>query len=78
MFLRSIRAHYNYMEEGPDTWFLKYPTCGHIERQSPINIITSDLIYNSSLKPFSFVNYNYNYTWSLSRPGEELSSKIFF
>lgn len=44
--------------EGPDHWHLDYPHCGGV-KQSPINIVTSDVIVDSKrLTPIEFRNYD--------------------
>ena len=61
--IKSRETKY-YEENGPDTWFLDYPTCAGLQ-QSPINIESSNILYDPSLKPFKFVNYNYIFDMQL-------------
>lgn len=43
---------------GPDTWPDLFPTCGGT-RQSPVALITSQTIWDFTLKPFEFENYDH-------------------
>ena len=61
--IKSLEAKY-YEEDGPDSWFINYPTCAGLQ-QSPINIESSNIIYDASLKPFEFFNYNYIFDMEL-------------
>ena len=68
VYFMSCSAEFDYMQNGPDQWFLNYPSCKG-EAQSPINIITQNLVLDQQLSPFQFVNLNSNFTWTLYPPG---------
>ncbi len=66
-------SNWDYQKNGPSSWFLNYPACGTgqiTEKQSPINIITSNLEFDSSLKPFKMNYYDSNITWKLSKTAD--------
>ena len=65
-----ICENWDYEEKGPDFWFTEYATCGYGSMQSPINIQTTNLQYSSSLKPFTFIDYNQNITFNITNNGE--------
>lgn len=57
VLVQSIHcSEYDYERLGPDAWFLEFPACGG-SAQSPINIITKDVIHDDKLAPFKFINY---------------------
>ena len=62
---------WNYEELGPDTWKQNpnFPSCGSGQKQSPINIISSTVAYDSSLAPINFNNYSQTITWNISNNG---------
>lgn len=73
-FQSSNRSHWDYGREGPDTWPHAYDTCEG-ESQSPINIRTSRLKYESSLAPLSLNGYNANmsaYIWNFTHNGHAI------
>lgn len=63
----------------PDEWHLVYPHCGGV-KQSPINIISTDVILNSSLlTPFVFTNYNttkINSTFNITNNGHTVQVDV--
>ena len=61
-------AEFDYKENGPDQWFLNYPSCKG-EAQSPINIQTQNLALDPQLSAFNFVNLDSNFIWTLYPPG---------
>ncbi|XP_068934000.1 carbonic anhydrase 4 [Petaurus breviceps papuanus] len=46
------------------------------QQQSPIDIDTDKTIRNSSLKPFSFTNYDWRELWSLKNNGHSVEVKL--
>ncbi len=55
---------FDYERNGPDSWFIKYPSCKG-KSQSPINIAESTTVYDASLKPFRFLNYGQVFNWTV-------------
>ena len=67
-------THWDYGREGPDTWPHTYDTCEG-EAQSPIDIRTSRVKYDSSFPPLSLNGYNANmstYTWNFTHNGHTI------
>jgi len=60
---------WNYDTLGPDYWKVPYPKCDG-QRQSPINIITKDVVYDSKLKDISFNDYNTLISWNLTNTAD--------
>ena len=67
-FMSCSSPEFDYMQNGPDQWFVNYPSCKG-EAQSPINIMTRNLVLDPQLSPFQFVNLDSNFTWTLYPPG---------
>ena len=57
-------TEFDYDMNGPDTWFIKSPMCA-CSAQSPINIDTISVEYNSDLQPLDFSNYDNIFTWKM-------------
>ena len=60
--------NWNYEELGLDEWLADFPQCKGVQ-QSPINIVTSNAVYNASLKPFEFIFYDMNLKLNFSNNG---------
>ncbi|CAF1185550.1 unnamed protein product [Adineta steineri] len=66
--------HWDYGREGPDTWAHTYDTCEG-EAQSPIDIQTSHVKYDSKLTPLSLNGYTSNmssYVWNFTHNGHAI------
>lgn len=58
---------FDYQENGPDTWHNFHADCGLTE-QSPIDIVTSQLEVDSTMKNMKFVGYNNkSLEWSVTK-----------
>lgn len=51
------KIHFLHPWAGPAQWHQSYEDCKG-NRQSPVNIVTRDVVYEKSLKPLSFEGYN--------------------
>jgi carbonic anhydrase len=72
-------ADWNYESQGPDVWIHQYAACSGLS-QSPINLITQNTIFDSSLSPVNFLNYDALLTWNVTNTGRTCESshhKIF-
>ncbi len=70
----SFHVEWNYQREGPDTWPHKYDACEG-EAQSPIDIRTSRVKYDSNLIPLSLNGYTTNislYVWNFTHNGHTI------
>ena len=55
----SSKKEWNYDTLGPDYWKVKYSEeCGFGEKQSPINILTDEVVFSKKLKNINFISYN--------------------
>lgn len=59
---------WNYDVKGPRFWPQEYPLCSGA-LQSPINIITSQAIYDMNLGDITFNNYNVVLYWNATNNG---------
>lgn len=59
---------WNYDREGPDFWKEEFLNCKG-QKQSPIDITTDYLQYDSNLKSINFFNYDKNSNWNISHNG---------
>ena len=66
-FIEKKDTEFDYDTNGPDTWFIKSPMCGG-SAQSPINIETASVEYNSALQPLDFSIYDNTFTWKIFEP----------
>ena len=57
---------WDYFGKGPDLWFTLYDQCDGVE-QSPIDIITDDIVYDSNLPKMKFFNYEKLIYWNVTR-----------
>jgi carbonic anhydrase len=77
LFLLLNYSHHlpwDYEREGPDTWPHTYDECEG-EAQSPIDIRTSHVKYNSNLSPLSLNGYTTNislYVWNFTHNGHTI------
>jgi carbonic anhydrase len=62
------QGSWNYESEGPDVWAREYPGCSG-SQQSPINIITDNVVFDPSLNPINFLNYDQDIYWNMSNDG---------
>ena len=66
--------YWDYQRAGPDTWYRSSLTCNG-EFQSPINIDTSRVRYDASLRPLSLNGYTMNtslYMWNFTHDGRTI------
>lgn len=66
--------HWDYEREGPDAWHHMFDTCEG-DAQSPINIRTSQVRYDSHLAPLSLNGYNANMSslvWNFTHNGHTI------
>jgi hypothetical protein len=56
----KTQLSFDYEVNGPDAWFIKYPSCAG-NSQSPINIEFSSCEQDSNLKPIKLINYEQTY-----------------
>lgn len=66
--------HWDYEREGPDAWHHLFDTCEG-ESQSPIDIKTSHVKYDSNLKPLTLTGYSSNmtsYVWNFTHNGHTI------
>ena len=66
--------HWDYEREGPDAWHHLFDTCEG-DAQSPINIQTPRVRYNSQLAPLSLNGYNANmssFVWNFTHNGHTI------
>ncbi|CAL4234846.1 unnamed protein product [Meganyctiphanes norvegica] len=70
--------HWGYHDHnGPSDWASLYPTCGG-SHQSPINIITSDLVH-TWIDPYHFHNYEQNVQQiKLTNTGHSVNVEVIF
>jgi carbonic anhydrase len=62
---------------GPSYWYQSYPTCGGFS-QSPINILTKNLVKGVTLGPLTFNNYNSiaSYMFNLTNIGHGVQINV--
>ena len=60
---------WDYLSNGPDYWKVAYAECGNGQRQSPINIKTSFVEFDTSLKDLKFSDYDSILNWNLTNNG---------
>jgi len=68
------RQHWDYEREGPDAWHHLFDTCEG-EGQSPIDIRTSSVKYDSHLQPLTLNGYQSNastYSWNFTHNGHTI------
>jgi len=62
---------------GPSYWYKSYPQCGGFS-QSPINILTNNMVKGITLGPISFYNYNSvaSYMFNLTNTGHGVQINV--
>ena len=69
MPLKANSKEWDYERKGPDVWFKDYKECAG-SMQSPIDIHTTDLRFDSELRSFIFSNYDQIIQWNIENNGE--------
>ena len=72
----NLGKNFNYKDKGPDFWNVVCDECNN-GRQSPVDIKTRNAIYDKSLAPFKFFNYNQLIKWDFDGKFEQ-NSKAFY
>ena len=58
-------SEWDYSIEGPDEWPHLFASCGGT-KQSPINVITTQTVYDPSLAFMNFFNYDNYFIWNMT------------